>query len=162
MVQEDNLVFVHIGSEITEVGIIEEDTLSYFATFPIGIHDFLRILQTTVKSYDYDLLQQSELQLKSEVQKESFESLASTWTSSVVQILENFNKNIPHKYVIISDSKVKNFFTIALSKYAQSNPQSILRTYRIIDFDISLLKDIITHKTPVGENEIDLKLEALI
>lgn len=162
IVQEDNLVFLHIGAEITEVGILQEDALSYFATFPTGTHDFLRILETTTKSYDYDSLQQKQVQLKSDTQKETFQNLSTMWVSSVIQILENFNKNIPHKFILVSDSKTKDFFTGILANYAQNNPESMFKKHRIIDFDISLLKDIITHKTPVGENEIDLKLEALI
>jgi hypothetical protein len=162
MVQEDNATFLYIGGEITEVGVIEDDALSHFATFPIGKHDFLREIQTKVKTYDYDVLYQKEIQLKSKKQQEQFDKLKQNWAESVVQSLQLFNKHVPSKLLIVTDTKSKDFFTDILLTAIKQNAESMLKNNRIINFDISLLKDIISYKTPFGDSELDLKLEALM
>ncbi len=162
MIKEDNVTYIYIGEEITEVGVIEDDSLAHFATFPVGKHDFLREIQTHILTYDYDMLYQKEIQIKSQSQQENFRLLQQKWAGSVVGSLELFNKNVPSKILIIADTKTKEFFTNVLLTSIKENPQSILKNNRIINFDISLLKDIISYKTPLGENELDLKLEALI
>lgn len=162
LIKEDNLIFLHIDNEITELGIIEDDSLVSFITFPIGVHDFLRNLQTTIKTYDYDLLYQKEILLKSSNQKDQFELLKKTWEASINESLKLFKKHIPNKILLITDSKTKDFFNELLSNSIKNSPENPLKNHRIINFDISLLKDIIAYKTPVGENELNLKLEALI
>jgi len=162
MVREDNVTFLYIDSEISEIGVIEDDSLAYFATFPIGKHDFLREVQANIKTYDYDLLYQKEVQIKSKDQEARFNLLKKKWAFSVNESLGLYKKNIPSKILIITDTKSKNFFTDILLTSSKEDPQSILKNNRIINFDISLLKDIIVYKTPVGEDELDLKLEALI
>jgi hypothetical protein len=162
MIREDNVIFLNIDGEITEIGIIENDSLVYFSTFPIGIHDFLRGVQDNVRTYDYDLLYQKEFQIKSKKQELQFDILKKKWGLSVIQSLELFNKHIPNKILIITNTKTKDFFTDILLTSIKENPQNIFQNNRIINFDISLLKDIIEYKTPTGENELDLKLEALI
>lgn len=162
MVKEDNITFLYIGGEITELGVIEDDSLIYYATFPIGKHDFLRELQNQVKTYDYDMLYQKQIEYKSAKQQEQFDLLKEKWSLSVLQTLELLNRNIPTKILIISDTKTKAFFTEILLNTIKENPSTILKNNRIINFDISLLKDIISYKTPTGEDELDLKLEALI
>jgi hypothetical protein len=162
MVKEDNIIFLNIGAEITELGIIEDDALSNFSTYPIGIHDFLRTVQTNIKTYDYDLLYQKEILLKSQDTQLQFDTLKQNWVNSFLQTLDFLKAETPHKIVLICDSKVKDFFTLILSNSIKQDSQINVKKYRIINFDISLLKDIITYKTPVGENELNLKLEALI
>jgi hypothetical protein len=162
LIKEDNVTFLYIGGEITEVGIIEDDSLSHFATFPIGKHDFLREIQLNLKTYDYDVLYGKQIQIKSKKQQDSFDKLKQKWANFILQSLESFSKNVPSKILIITDTKTKDFFTEILLKEIQENPQSVLKNNRIINFDISLLKDIISYKTPFGESELDLKLEALI
>ncbi|MEY4440813.1 MAG: hypothetical protein RLY49_439 [Candidatus Parcubacteria bacterium] len=162
MIKEDNLVFVHVSGEITEVGIIQDDALVQFATFPIGIHDFLRALQTNIKSYEYDLLYQKEVLIKSPQSQVQLDTVIQSWGNSVIQTLQYFGTHVPHKFLLLSNPKVASFFTEILSKTLQNNAQMNLKNHRIINFDISLLKDIITYKTPTGEIELDLTLEALI
>lgn len=162
LIKEDNVTFLYIGGEITEVGVIEDDSLSFFATFPIGKHDFLREIQLNLRTYDYDVLYGKQVQLKSKKQQESFDQLKQKWASFILQSLESFNKNVPSKILIITDTKTKDFFTEILLTKIKENPEGILKNNRIINFDISLLKDIISYKTPFGESELDLKLEALI
>jgi hypothetical protein len=162
LIKEDNIIFITIGSEITEVGIIEDDALSNFSTFPIGIHDFLRSVQTNIKTYDYDLLYQKEVVIKNPEMQGTFDSLKQSWLNSFIQTLDFFKKQTPHKIVLITDSKTKDFFSIILTDSIKSNDQNTLKNYRIINFDISTLKDIITYKTPVGDNELQITLEALI
>lgn len=161
MVKEDNVTFLNIGGEITEMGIIKDDTLDYFTTFPIGIHDFLRGIQSNIKTYDYDILYQKEIQIKIEKNKEQFELLKKTWQGQVDNSLKIFGGNVPNKIIIITDQKAQAFFIDLLSESIKSNEESTLKNHRIINFDISLLKDIILYKTPIGEGELDLKLEAL-
>jgi hypothetical protein len=161
MIKEDNIIFLTIGAEITEVGIIEDDALVNFSTFPIGIHDFLRSIQASAKTYDYDLLYQKQLLLKSDAQKNDFEQMKKNWTYSFIQTLNSFKEHTPHKIVLITDLKVKEFFSVLMNETIKSDTEN-LKNYRIINFDISTLKDIITYKTPVGEEELILKLEALI
>lgn len=161
MVKEDNITFLNIGGEITEIGIIKDDALDYFTTFPVGIHDFLRGIQSNVKTYDYDLLYQKEIQVKIEKNKKQFELLKKTWQEQVDNSLKTFGGNVPNKIIIITDQKAQCFFTDLLSESIKSNEESVLKNHRIINFDISLLKDIILYKTPIGENKLDLKLEAL-
>ncbi len=162
MIREDNVTFIYIDSEITQIGIIENDSLDYFSTFPIGKHDFLREIKFNVQTYDYDVLNQKEIKLKSPKQQEAFDNLKSKWAISVIKSLELFQKNIPSKLLIISDHKTINFFSNLLLTLIKENSKNILKNNRIINFDLSLLKDIIVYKTPEGDNELDLKLEALI
>lgn len=162
MVKEDNIVFVQVSGEITEIGIIQDDALVQFATFPIGIHDFIRALQTNIKSYDYDLLYQKEILIKSPQAQTQIEATTQTWNNSLVATLQYFKTHIPHKFLLVSHPKTTDFFSTILSKTLQDNTQLSLKNHRIINFDISLLKDIITYKTPIGEHELDLHLEVLI
>jgi hypothetical protein len=162
LIKEDNIIFLTVGAEITEVGIIEDDALSNFSTFPIGIHDFLRTTQTNIKTYDYDLLYQKEISVKNPAFQTEFDMLKQSWLNSFIQTLSFFKQQIPHKIVLITDSKVKDFFSKIITNSIKSDSQNTLKNYRIIDFDISTLKDIIVYKTPVGNNELQITLEALI
>jgi hypothetical protein len=162
LVKEDNLVFINIGAEITEIGIIQDDALVQFATFPIGIHDFLRSIQTNIKSYDYELLYQKEITIKSLQDQIQLNTTTKLWAESLIQTLTYFNAHIPHKFLLISHPKTYDFFVKNISNTLQNSTQINLKNHRIINFDISLLKDIINYKTPTGEIELDLTLEALI
>lgn len=162
MIREDNIIFLTVGAEITEIGIIEDDALVNFSTFPIGVHDFLRVLQSNVKSYDYDLLYQKQILIKSDVQKTEFEQMKHNWIYSFVETLNSFKEHTPHKIILLTDNTVKNFFSTLITDSIKSETEINLKNHRIINFDISALKDIITYKTPIGEEELDLKLEALI
>lgn len=162
MMQEDNIVFFNIGEEITEIGVIQDDSLSYFVTFPKGIHDFLRIIQTSVKGYDYDLLYQKEIFLKDPDQNKKLDQIRDIWVNYVSQSLNLFSTHIPNKIVLITHKKTESFFIELLQNSIKTNKIKGLENHRIISFDIFNLKDIISFKTPVGENSIDLILEALI
>jgi hypothetical protein len=153
---------MHIGGEITEIGFVEDDSLSYYSTFPIGRHDFLREVQTDIKNYDYDLLYQKEIQLKQPDHQKRFDELKVLWANYVIESLTTYKKNVPSKLLIISDTKTKDFFVTLLTDKIKNDAAGFLTHHRIINFDISLLKDIISYKTPVYGNELDLQLEALI
>lgn len=162
LIQEDNVSFFYVGGEITEVGVIEDDALSFYATFPIGKHDFLREIQLNSTGYDYDLLYQNEVQLKPKIKQTKFETLKDTWAHMLLQTLLSYKKDIPTKLLLISDSKTRDFFLEMLSAQLKNNPETTSLKYRIINFDISHLKDIISYNTPTYTNELDLQLEALI
>lgn len=162
LVHEDNVSFVYVGGEITEIGVIEDDSLSYYATFPIGKHDFLREVQGDIKTYDYDLLYQKEILIKDKSRKEKFEKLKKDWVDTVLSSLSSFKQDVPSKILIISDSKTQDFFATHMSATLKASPTGFLSQHRIINFDMSLLGDIITYKTPTHTNELDLQLEALI
>lgn len=162
MIQEDNLSVIYVGGEITELSIIKEDSLVYFATFPIGKHDFLRSIQDTVQTYDYSLLDQKQIQIKSKKQENQLQKIKKDWAQSICDLMQNLNQNIPSKVLIVSDSKTLPFFTKLFTDSIAENPNSILKNHRIINFDISTFKDIISYKTPGGDNEMDLIIEALI
>lgn len=161
MVQEDNLAVLYVGGEITELSIIKEDSLVYFATFPIGKHDFLRSIQKNIKTYDYSLLDQKSIQIKSKIQELEFKKTKEEWSKSLYFLLQNFKQHIPSKIIVVSDSKTKDFFTTILNESINQDTESLLKKHRIINFDILIFKDIISYKTPVGENEIDLIIESL-
>lgn len=161
LVHEDNATFIFVGGEITEVGIIEDDSLSFYATYPIGKHDFLRELQGQVNSYDYDLLYQKEIVLKQAGQQERLDLLKSQWIGTLSATLASYKPTVPSKLLLISDSKTKDFFGGLLSTHLKEM-QGASGQHRIINFDMSLLQDIITYKTPALANELDLQLEALI
>lgn len=162
MIKEDNLAFIHVDNEITEIGIIENDSLSFFITFPIGIHDFLKSINSIVKTYDYNLLYQKEILIKSPIQKEQFELVKSNWEKSIIESFNIFKGNIPKKILLKTNSKTKDFFETILNQSIKKEQNTVVSNHRIIDFDISLLKDIITYKTPTGEIELDSKLQVLI
>ncbi len=162
LIQEDNVIFLTVGSEITEIGIIEDDALSNFSTFPIGIHDFLKTIGTSIKSYDYDLLYQKQVTIKDSATQAQFEALKQSWLTAFIQALQFFKTHTPHKIILVTDSKAYDFFATILLDSIKSNDSNTLKNYRIINFDISALKDIITYKTPIGENELQITLEALI
>lgn len=162
MINEDNIVFLNIGEEITEIGVIQDDTLSYFVTFPKGIHDFLRVIQTNIRSYDYDVLYQKEILLKSQEQISRISEVKDLWIAYLSQSVGLFSIHVPNKLVILTHKKVENFFIDILQSSIKEGKIKGLENHRIINFDISYLKDIIEFKTPLGENSIDLVLEALI
>lgn len=162
LVREDNISFIYVGGEITELGIIEDDALSFYATFPIGKHDFLREVQTQITSYDYDLLYQKQVQIKSKTKQAQFEELKKQWGIMVLSTLMSFKKDVPSKLLVISDSKTKEFFTENLIAQLKETSETAFGHYRIINFDISHLKDIILYKTSTHANELDMQLEALI
>lgn len=161
MIKEDNITHIFVGGEITEIAIIREDSLVYTATFPIGKHDFLRELQSSIKSYDYDLLYQKQIQSKSKKQEENLVSLKNNWKEALKKSLENYQKQVPSKIIVTTDQKTKQFFTDLLSETIHMDTSSVLKNHRIISFDISSLKDIITYKASIHNQEIDLILEAL-
>lgn len=162
IIHEDNLVSIYVGGEITEVSIIKDDSLVYFATFPIGKHDFLRSIQDNIKTFDYDLLFQKQIKIKSEAQQKQFDEYKKKWAESMYNVFTNFDQQIPSKMLIMSDNHTKPFFTELLTNSIQKNVNSKFKNHRIINFDILSFKDIISYKTPSGEQEIDLILEALI
>jgi hypothetical protein len=162
MIQEDNIISIYIGGEITELSIIKDDSLVYFATFPIGKHDFLRSLNTTIKTYDYDLLSQQQIQIKSKKQEMLFEKIKTDWSQSICDLLHHFNQHLPSKLLILTDAKTRPFFINLITNSINQNTESLLKNHRIINFDISMFKDIISYKTPIGDNEVDLIIEALI
>lgn len=162
LVREDNISYLYIGGEITEVGIIEDDALSFYGTFPIGKHDFLREIQATAMTYDYDLLYQNQVQLKSKAKEAKFSELKAQWAYTALATLTSFKKETPNKLIVISDSKTRDFFVGILAERFKSGQSETFGQYRIINFDMSHLKDIIVYKTPTGANELDLQLEALI
>lgn len=161
MIHEDNVVFFHVGEEITEIGVIQDDTLSFFATYPIGIHDFLRVIQANIKTYDYDLLYQKEVILKSEIQNQKINQIKEDWIANAAQSLEVFS-HVPNKVIFLTNRKTEAFFIDLLQNTIKQGKTKVFENHRIISFDISNLKDIIEYKTPLGENSIDLVLEALI
>ncbi len=161
LVHEDNISFVCVGGEITEVGIIEDDSLSYYATFPVGKHDFLREIQGNIQSYDYDLLYQKEIKLKGKGQQERVDRLKSRWVEFVLAAYAGYSKSVPSKLLIVTDSKSRDFFADLLIRHLKTGPVVVHGQYRIINFDMSLFKDIITYNTPTLTNELDLHLEAL-
>ena len=110
LVHEDNVSFIYVGGEITEIGIIEDDSLTYFATFPIGKHDFLREIQGATKTLDYDLLYQKEIQIKSEAQQKRFDALKKQWSDTLIQTILSYKSDVPSKLLVIADSKSKDFF----------------------------------------------------
>lgn len=162
LVHEDNISFVYVGGEITEIGVIEDDSLSFYATFPIGKHDFLREVQGEIKTYDYELLYQKEVLIKDKAHQDKFDLLKKEWTDMVLSSLGSYKLDVPSKIMIISDSKTKDFFTSHLATALKASPTGFLSQHRIINFDMSLLGDIIIYKTPTHANELDLQLEALI
>ncbi len=161
IVNEDNLTFITIGSEITEVGIIQEDVLVQFSTFPVGVHDFMRVLQSNISSNEYKTLGQKEVLIKSANQQTEFDLIGQKWEQYLVQTLQCFKGHAPHKFILISHPDATGFFTELFGKILKNNAHFKDKNNRIINFDISLLKDIIEYKTPVGE-DIDVILEALI
>ncbi len=162
LAHEDNVTFLYVGGEITEVGVIEDDTLSYYATYPIGKHDFLRQIDNTVRTYDYDMLYKKEIHLKSDSQQKMFDTLKDQWSQMAFDSLRAFRKDFPSKMLIISDSKTENFFTDLIVAKLKGDAQVGATHYRIINFDISALKDIISYTLPTYAQELDLQLEALI
>jgi hypothetical protein len=161
LVNEDNVTFVYVGGEITEVGIIEDDSLSSFATFPIGKHDFIREIQGSGRTLDYDLLYQKELKMKSDSQQQRFEALKAQWADTLIQTVLSYKRDIPSKFLIIADSKSRDFFANLLTATLESGRHELMGQHRIINFDMSHLKDIIIYKTPTLTDELDLQLEAL-
>lgn len=161
MIHEDNIMILYVGGEITELNIVKEDSLVYFATFPIGKHDFLRSIEKNIKTYDYTILNQKEIKIKSKKQEIEFEGTKKKWSDSLCALLKDFNEHIPSKILIISDIKTRAFFGDLLGETILQDKDSVLKKYRIINFDISVFKDIISSSTPTGENEVDLILESL-
>lgn len=161
LVHEDNITFVSVGGEITEIGVIEDDSLSFYGTFPFGKHDFLRELQGLVNTYDYDLLYQKEIQIKKKGRAERFEKLKADWASLVASTLLSYKQNVPSKILLISDTKTRDFFTNTLSSALKQRPDGFLNQHRIINFDMSALQDILINKTANHTDELDLQLEAL-
>lgn len=162
MVKEDNLIHIFVGGEITELTIIRDDSLVYTATFPVGKHDFLRDMQATIRSYDYDLLYQKQIRFKSKVQEKNFNATKEKWKNSLKNILTAYTKQIPSKILLSTDTKTKEFFVELLTSIKNDDDSLILKNNRIINFDITTLKDIITYKIPIHDQEEDLVLEALI
>ena len=162
MIYEDNVIFINPHDEITEVGVIQNDSLAFIATFPIGIHDFLRSIQKNIQTYDYEILNQKQILLKSSQQIEEFNTLKKNWFISLHDTLSLFNTQLPHKMLLIGPPQVKDFFMSILSQFNTQETNTVLKNCRIIDFDISVLKDIIVYKTPIKNTDLDLILEALI
>jgi hypothetical protein len=161
MIREDNLSIICIGEEITDISIVKEDALVYYATFPIGKHDFLRIFDPVVQTYDYEIFQQKQFKFKSSTQEDEFKDIQNKWIQALSTVIRNFDAQVPTKLLVITDTKSYPFFVKLLADSHKNNQEIIFKNYRIINFDISVFKDIISYTTS-STQEVDLFLEALI
>lgn len=114
-VKENNCCFINIGGEVTEFGIIEDDVLVKFSTFPMGTHAFSRELSTFANGKeetntidfigDPNVDHSLDKKVKDRISKTSAE-----WVERVKEIIEEFPGEIPKKTFILNNSDSVEFF----------------------------------------------------
>jgi len=118
-INEDNFIFFNIGGEITELGVVENDILTFSSTVPVGTHLFSRELDTFIaEKGNLDSL--SFLSNKStdekldKVRLKKIEKIKKIWSEEVISNLKDENKSLPKKVFIISNSDTIEFFNMLL------------------------------------------------
>lgn len=114
-VDEDNCIFINIGGEITEIGVIEDDILVDFMTIPIGIHFFQRELETflTDKKILDTIKFLSNNKTDENLNPKNNEMLSTTvknWVNEVFEIFLNQKKEFPKKVFVFTNSTADEFF----------------------------------------------------
>ena len=109
-IEENNCCFMNIGGEVTEFGIIEDDVLVKFSTFPMGIHSFSRELNTFTGGKEnvntMNFVGDSNVDhTKDEKIKKIIEKISAEWVSQVKNIIKEFPGEIPKKTFILNNSE---------------------------------------------------------
>lgn len=118
-IDEDNLIFLNIGGEITEIGIIIDDVLVSALTIPSGSHSFVRKLDTfTSSTSNLGILKflgdkNSDEKLNLNIDKK-INTLINNWLNEILDTIKANYLEYPKKIFIISDSEYLDFFKTIL------------------------------------------------
>jgi hypothetical protein len=118
-INEDNLIFLNIGGEVTEIGIIENDILIHFATIPMGSHLFSRELDTFITergnlSTLKFLGDKATDEKLDKIKLAKIEETKNVWKDEIFQALEEEKGELPEKVFVISNSDSIDFFRMLL------------------------------------------------
>jgi hypothetical protein len=119
LVSEDNVTFAIISGEVTEIGIVQNDTLNYTATFPFGTHEFSRQLETFIGEKG-NLSTLSFLSEKAtdenldQIKKDKIAKVTETWIAEFKSALADFNNQTPSKVLIFVNSDALDFVEMVL------------------------------------------------
>jgi len=116
-VDEDNLVIVDNHAEMTEIGIVREDILQQFGTFPLGQNQIIREIQNKLKlenieqaqsMFNLFLAKKIDKSLYTKV-KEVVDKFKSEWFEFFAKTLEELAKkeNLPEKIFINTHRSTK-------------------------------------------------------
>lgn len=128
----DDFIFINIGGEITELGIVESDILTFASSVPVGSHLFSRNLDTFINEKG-NLSTLSFLSEKATDQKldkrknDKIKEISNFWFKEIIDSLKEKSQELPKKIFLISNSDSIDFF------------QMISKEYK--DFDIIILNN---------------------
>jgi hypothetical protein len=119
--QEDNLTFINIGGEITEVGIVERDILTHSSTIPMGSHMFSRELDTFIsKKGGLNTLQfladsSTDAELD-KAKKEKIQKVKDVWETEILKTLDESEAQVPKNIFVFSNNNSIDFFSKMLKE----------------------------------------------
>lgn len=118
-VDEDNVIFLNIGGEITEIGIIVDDVLVSVLTIPTGSHNFARKLDTFTSSQKnlgiLKFLGDKKSDEKIDIIKDAkIINFSRKWFDDVLDTIKSSYMEFPKKFFIFSSSEYLDFFKMIL------------------------------------------------
>lgn len=103
-------LLVDVTGEVTDVGVIEEGVLTDSASFPVGKHNVLRILEDKLGLSGAEarsLLHRYRVGDVSEALKEKIEAavnnLKEDWSEGFDEVFKNYGGGMPHKVFFLAD-----------------------------------------------------------
>jgi len=158
-VHEDNTIFMSIGGEVTEVGLIEDDILKKYTTFPIGSHMFSRELNTFISEKgNLDTLQflseRATDETLDEVKNKKLNSVREKWENELGISFKEMGEEIPKKIFVFSNSNSVTFFSKILSE------SNLLKEKKIAFYPVT--KNFFEGKVENSGNTISKNVEYLL
>lgn len=110
-----NFLFIEIGGEVTDVGIVEQNTLTHSITVPVGYHEFVRALQNDMKMDETQARSTIETLTSRDEEKnkktyEVLDKVAKTWSDTLISAMEEVVFPLPQNIFVISESENQTYF----------------------------------------------------
>lgn len=111
-----NFVYIDVGGEVTDIGIVEQNKLVHAITIPIGYHLFIRELSNKLnleESQSRSLIESFNKNGQME-HKEAYTILsktASVWIDEIKKTLATTTHLLPRNMFISSEEQTGNFFS---------------------------------------------------
>jgi hypothetical protein len=121
---EDNFIYLNIGGEVTEIGIVENDVLVSTSTVPVGAHIFSRELDTFIgEKGDLSTLRflsdKATDEKLDKIKKDKIEKIKQVWASKILESMQEHGKHLPRKMFVIANSDSVDFFKMIMKDCAE-------------------------------------------
>ena len=144
---EQNFIFMDIGSEITDISLVDNGVLEKSASFPLGKNEVIRIMidktnsdqalvESMIKNYT-----EKVVEIKTN-QSHNISSAGGKWLRAVRLILDEFSlkEKLPRKMFILADPSISGLFkkfitSLHLANLTFLNQEPTVRELTSTDFN---------------------------